>query len=119
MKTITAILIDPVAKSLSTVKWDQELDSLYAFLRCKTVEAPTVLTLGDPVTVWMDEDYWQVAPRDYSANHAATMLPGCVPFAGRLLITGESDGDGGVLDCRIKVDELRDLIKFGLTTRPW
>jgi hypothetical protein len=116
-KPISVILIDPAAKSLATVQWDQELDSLYAFLNCKFVEAHNILSLGDPVTVFCDEEYWMMRPPQ-KQTYPATLFPSCVPMAGRLLVTGESDGDGGVLSCPIEVADLKDMIRFCQTTHP-
>lgn len=118
MKTITAVLIDPVAKTLATVQWDQELDSIYKLLGCEFVEAHNILTLGDPVTVWCDEEFWMRKTPD-GERYPATVLVGTQPIAGRILLTGESDGKDGALDCPIAVQDLKDLVKFGTMAHPF
>lgn len=119
MKSIRTILIDPTIKSLATVTWNQKLDSLYALLRCQAVEAHDILSLGVPVTVWCDEEYW-MRQSPQSDTYPATLFPMCAPIGGRILITGEADSEeGNILDCPIEVADLRDMIRFADVRHPW
>ena len=116
LKPVTGILIDPTEGTLAAVKWDQDLDSIYKLLRCEMVEVHTILTMGDPVVIWCDEEFWQEKVKGES--HAAVVLPHCGPIAGRILITGEYDGNGGVVDCPLAVADVKDMVKFVTTRGP-
>lgn len=88
-KTMRAILIDPVTKTVSAVTTDGKLASIYALLGCKTIEGVRVSTKGD--TMYVDEEGLL---HEEQQPFFAFLGRETTPFCGRGLILGvDREGD--------------------------
>lgn len=109
--TPNAVLVDPDNRVLRAVNWDWSIPDLRRILQCDHVEVHTLLTLGEPATLWCNEE----ASTHRPAKGPLTMVrfSGVEPlFLGRLLLTGCAYPNGDPAPFTMPPDELADLLQF-------
>lgn len=110
MKMINAILIDPVARTVTTVQVDadtpNQLEQMYKLIGCELVEAVN-LPNGD--TGWIDEEGLLHGPQGFFEMPYYPQ-----PLAGRCLITGTEWNDEGdvMVDAKTTIESIEKDIQY-------
>jgi hypothetical protein len=108
-----AILIDPYAKSISSIEYDGELSSLYSILSCATVQA---VSIGHDHVIYLDEEGLLHEPKPFFQWEGAPN-----PIAGRGLIV-KIDSEGEDAAASLRLEAIEKLVSFpavrftGMTT---
>ena len=97
-----ALLIDPVAKTVTEVDYKKGLKSLYKLLECEMVEAPVYFDNGD--VLYCDEEAW-LKVGDEPIN--GFILPGWhSPIIGRGLVVGTDHSTGDDMPCMSSIEDV-------------
>jgi hypothetical protein len=102
-----AILIDPVAKTVTEVENDGTLKDWYKLLDCDTVEVATYLNEQND-SILVDENGFAAISLD---SKFFSVKGGHQPFAGRGLVVGVDD-NGETISPTITVEEVKALVSF-------
>jgi hypothetical protein len=89
-----AILIDPVASTLTEVRYDG-LEMIYALLDCHMIVA---VPLPDGHAVYVDEEGLD------KPNNGLFVVIGSPPLRGKGLLVGPADDEGDTTDCQHTLD---------------
>lgn len=101
-KKIRAVLIDPVARTVTDIEIEKGLSFLYKAIGCRTV---TRVELDDQNDLWLDDDGLLHTPQP--DKFTIGRYP--QPLAGVGLVCGY-DGEGNTISTRLDADKVRPLI---------
>lgn len=105
-KTIKAILIDPVAKLVTEVMVENELEAFYRILHCGTIEAAYPEWMEGYNHLYVDEEglfkEGQVFFRILGVSQ---------PLAGRALVVGGNE-DGDTVDATTTLSEVLAAVRW-------
>lgn len=101
-----AFLIDPLAKSIAAVEYNDTLEHMYQIIRCDLVDR---VRLDADHLIWIDDGGMLVDDPGASGFFGIRGYPN--PLCGRGLVIGD-DGAGGNADVKITLLELRYMIGF-------
>lgn len=102
-----AVLIDAVAKTVTEVEYDGELETVYALLRCELIDA--VNSGGGSVTLVDDEGLLNAESDD--SPFIVFTRDGSV-IAGSALVVGDADEDGDTTECPYDAETIAENVAF-------
>ena len=104
--TIRAILVNPIAKTVTEIQMLNDFDNMKAeHIGCELAE---VMDFGEGVDAWIDEEgmlkNWD--------DQGFTKFAGVVTLAGNVVLTGRKNGDMAALPDHITAELVRDMAVF-------
>ena len=105
-KAIKAIIVDPIAKTLTPVIYNGDYKTIYTMIKCDTFDVARTEAAGHPLSVYVDDEGL------FKDNQSFFMFYGMPqPLAGMGLIFGEVDDEGYDTDAP-DVDMIKDSLVF-------
>ena len=111
---LEAIIVDPVARSISLVRHAKDLDDVYATLGCDTICA-TQMPFNH--TMFLDDNGLCLPIAEINRRGLFYMDTAKQPFAGKGIIF-HSTPDGDLDSCFLLIEQVEELIRWRPKSRP-